>query len=65
MYKRGRIFVVEGTDCSGKGTQTDLLLERFHQENIACRKMSFPRYDTPTGDMVKRYLGKPPSRPPN
>jgi dTMP kinase len=60
MFKRGRIFVVEGTDCSGKGTQTDLLVARLKAENILCHKMSFPRYDTPTGDMLKRYLGKPP-----
>lgn len=58
--KRGRIFVIEGTDCSGKGTQTQLLYERLMKEGLPCFKMGFPRYETPTGDMLKRYLGKEP-----
>lgn len=56
--ERGKIIVIEGTDCSGKGTQTDLLVARLNRDNITCQKLSFPRYDTPTGDMIKRYLGK-------
>jgi len=56
--KRGKIFVIEGTDCSGKATQTKMLLERLRADNIPCETLSFPRYDTPTGDIIKRYLGK-------
>jgi len=56
--KRGKIFVIEGPDCSGKNTQTNLLLDRLRLENIPCEKLSFPRYDTPTGNIIKRYLGK-------
>ena len=27
--KNGKLIVVEGTDCSGKETQTNLLIEKF------------------------------------
>lgn len=57
--KRGKIILLEGTDYSGKETQTDLLLNKFGKENILCEKMSFPRYNTPTGQIVGEcYLGK-------
>jgi len=59
MVEKGKFIVVEGTDCSGKETQTRLLLERLAQENISAEQMTFPRYDTPTGRIVgKCYLGK-------
>ena len=29
---KGKIIVVEGTDCSGKETQSKLLEERLHQK---------------------------------
>ena len=56
---RGKLIVVEGTDCSGKETQTKLLLEKLKSENIPVETMSFPRYNTPTGRIVGEcYLGK-------
>jgi len=58
--KRGKMIVIEGTDASGKETQTLKLIERLKSENIPCETMSFPRYGTPTGQMVARYLGKEP-----
>lgn len=58
--KKGKIIVIEGTDCSGKGTQTKLLVERFKRENIPIQAMNFPRYQTPTGRIIGQcYLGKP------
>ncbi|MBD3253341.1 thymidylate kinase [Candidatus Pacearchaeota archaeon] len=57
--KRGKIIVIEGTDCSGKETQASLLLERFEKEEIPIAKISFPAYGSPTGDIVGDcYLGK-------
>lgn len=57
--EKGKIITLEGTDGSGKRTQTDLLLERFRAEEIPVEIMSFPRYDTPTGRIVGQcYLGK-------
>lgn len=54
-----KLIVVEGTDCSGKETQTNLLLERLKKEKIKIEKLSFPMYDTPTGKIIGGpYLGK-------
>ena len=57
---KGIIIVIEGTDCSGKATQTDLLVKRLKKEGKKCVTLSFPCYDTPTGKIVGgAYLGKP------
>ena len=56
---KGRLIVIEGTDCSGKETQTKMLVERLEKLNIKCVRLSFPMYDTPTGKIVGGpYLGK-------
>lgn len=56
---RGKLIVIEGTDCSGKETQTKLLVEKFNKDNIKCFRFSFPNYDSPTGKIVGGpYLGK-------
>ena len=56
---RGKLIVIEGTDCSGKETQTNLLVEKLDKINIKCVRLSFPMYDTPTGKIVGGpYLGK-------
>jgi dTMP kinase len=58
--EKGKIILIEGTDCSGKQTQTELLLKRLNDEGIPCKLMSFPRYNTPTGRIIGQcYLGKP------
>ena len=57
---RGKLIVIEGTDCSGKETQSKKLIERFREEGIEIEYFSFPCYDTPTGKIVGGpYLGKP------
>lgn len=56
----GKIIVIEGTDCSGKETQSKLLEERLRKSGKKCVKFDFPMYDTPTGKVVGgAYLGKP------
>lgn len=56
---KGKLIVIEGTDCSGKETQTNLLLQRLNQENIKVEKFSFPNYQSPTGKIIGGpYLGK-------
>ena len=56
---RGKLIVIEGTDCSGKETQTKMLVEKLDKLNIKCERLSFPMYDTPTGKIVGGpYLGK-------
>ncbi|MBQ6476870.1 MAG: thymidylate kinase [Bacilli bacterium] len=56
----GKIIVIEGTDCSGKETQSKLLEQRLIDDNIKCKRFEFPMYDTPTGKIIGGdYLGKP------
>lgn len=56
---RGKLIVIEGTDCSGKETQTKLLVEKLEKINKKCERFSFPNYDSPTGKIVGGpYLGK-------
>ncbi len=56
----GKIIVIEGTDCSGKETQSRLLEKRLKELGNKCVRFGFPMYDTPTGKIVGgAYLGKP------
>ena len=56
---RGKLIVIEGTDSSGKETQSNLLYEKLKSEGHKVYKASFPMYDTPTGKIVGGpYLGK-------
>jgi len=55
----GKYIVIEGTDCSGKETQSKLLEKNLKAEGINCIRLSFPVYDSPTGKIVGGdYLGK-------
>ncbi len=55
----GKYIVIEGTDCSGKETQSVLLEERLKEEGYKVKRMSFPVYESPTGKIVGGcYLGK-------
>ena len=42
---RGKIIVIEGTDCSGKETQTSLLVQRLKKSGRKIEHMCFPNYD--------------------
>lgn len=61
---RGRIIVIEGSDCSGKETQTSLLVQRLKREGHQVERFAFPMYETPTGKIIggdylgKEYIGK-------
>lgn len=56
---KGKIIVVEGTDCSGKETQTSLLVQQLRKMGRQVERFSFPNYDSPTGKIVGGpYLGK-------
>ena len=54
--RRGRLFVIEGLDGSGKATQAQLLYESLLQRGCAVRKISFPNYDSDSSALVKMYL---------
>lgn len=51
-----KLFVIDGTDGSGKQTQLQKLKERFDKEKIDYKMVSFPNYDSPSSSLVKMYL---------
>ena len=52
----GKLFVIDGTDGSGKQTQFEKLKERLDKDGIEYRTVSFPNYDSPSSSLVKMYL---------
>jgi len=52
----GKLIVFEGTDGSGKATQTKRLCQRLEAEGIAFRKLDFPRYEADSSLLVRKYL---------
>ena len=52
----GKLIVFEGTDGSGKATQSELLCRRLKEEGHPFRKITFPRYGKPSAAMVEEYL---------
>ena len=57
--KRAKLLVIEGTDGSGKETQSKKLVEYLKSLNIKVKSYSFPIYASATGRIVGGpYLGK-------
>lgn len=56
MSARGVLIVIDGTDGSGKATQTKLLTHRLQTEGLPVQTMAFPRYGTPHCAPVEAYL---------
>ncbi len=55
----GKLIVIEGTDCSGKQTQTQLLVEKLNACGIKSVRLSAPFYDSGTGKIIAgAYLNK-------
>jgi dTMP kinase len=52
----GKLFVIDGTDGSGKQTQFELLKKRLDEDGIEYKTVSFPNYDSPSSSLVKMYL---------
>ncbi len=56
---KNKIIVIEGTDCSGKQTQSELLQSNLAEKGYIIHKSCYPRYDTATGRIIGEcYLGK-------
>ena len=54
-----KLIVLEGTDGSGKETQSKLLVDKLNSVGIKSTIISFPMYDSPTGKIIGAcYLGK-------
>ena len=57
--KKGKLIVIEGTDCSGKETQAKKAVAYFKKKGINIFEFSFPNYESTTGKIVGGpYLGK-------
>lgn len=57
--KKGKLIVIEGTDCSGKQTQSTFLVKNLKQLGYKAISFSFPNYASPTGKIIgESYLGK-------
>ena len=52
----GKLFVIDGTDGSGKQTQLEKLKQRLTQEKIEFKSVSFPNYESESSALVKIYL---------
>src|SRR4051812_49023840 len=49
-------IVIEGTDGSGKGTHTKMLLDWLREQGHEVVDFDFPQYGTPSAYFVERYL---------
>ena len=54
--KKGLFVVIEGTDGSGKGTQTALLIESLKKNKVEVETTDFPQYGNFSGAFVAKYL---------
>ena len=56
---KGKLIVIEGTLCSGKQTQTDILVANLKKIGYKAISFGFPNYASPTGKIIgEAYLGK-------
>lgn len=60
---KGKLIVIDGTDGSGKKTQTRFLLEKLQKNGYAALSIAFPQYGKKSAGLVEEYLngkyGKP------
>ena len=54
----GKLILIEGTDCSGKETQSKLLKEKVEKDNKTCVYFSFPNYILVKKKYVNHILQK-------
>ena len=64
VIRMSTLIAIDGLDGSGKGTQTNMLVDRLKIDGYAVRTLSFPMYDSDSSGPVRMYLdGKLGSRP--
>ena len=53
---KGKLFIIEGVDGSGKETQTKRLYQRLKRDHINIKKVEYPNYKSDSSALVKMYL---------
>ncbi|MDQ3239126.1 MAG: thymidylate kinase [bacterium] len=53
---QGKLIVIDGSDGSGKSTQTQLLVDYLTKVNSHTKHLKFPRYESFYGKVVAKYL---------
>ena len=56
MIKQGKLIVIDGTDGSGKGTQSAKLIERLIKDGKRAQLTDFPQYGQTSAHFVEKYL---------
>lgn len=51
-----KLIAIEGIDCVGKATQTNLLKNYLESKGYKVYVQDFPRYNTPIGALIKEVL---------
>ncbi len=54
--QRGKFFVFDGIDGSGKATQVKFLVQRFRRTGYEVRTIDFPQYGNKSAGLVEKYL---------
>ena len=54
--RKGKFFVLEGMDGSGKATQTKLLVEALKNQGHDVVKIDFPQYSKASAGLIENYL---------
>ncbi|MBR4903346.1 MAG: deoxynucleoside kinase [Selenomonadaceae bacterium] len=52
----GKLIVIEGSDGSGKATQTKKLYERLSDLESNVKRLSFPNYESESSALIRMYL---------
>lgn len=53
---KGKLIVLDGLDGSGKSTQLELAADYLQRLGVNFRAVSFPNYETLSGQLVQNYL---------
>jgi len=56
LMGKGTVIVIEGTDGSGKQTQSEKLYKALLEMGLKVRKVQYPDYDSESSALVKMYL---------
>ena len=56
QFDKATPIAIEGLDGCGKKTQSEKLVTYLEERGVRTKLVSFPAYDEPLGDLLKRYL---------